>query len=73
MNRTNALSLSLAVLGLALFAWLSYDASHVAETLRLDATLGEAGVALLCLCLSLVLLAVAALLPLRRRFARRAG
>ncbi|HEY0955441.1 MAG TPA: hypothetical protein VGE36_11830 [Roseateles sp.] len=71
MNRTTTLSLMLAAAGLALFGWIAYDASDAAALLGLSASVGEAGVALGGLFVSLTLLAMAAALPLRRRRERR--
>lgn len=62
-------SVPLAILGLSLLLWLSYDASHVALTLGLETTLGEASVALFGLCTSVGMLMTAAAVSLRRRFA----
>jgi hypothetical protein len=72
MTRTTFSSLALAALGVALFGWLGYDASHVATTLGLNQSLGEAGVALAGLVVSAGLVIVAARLALRQRGAQRA-
>lgn len=67
MTRNVPLSLTLATTSLALFGWIAYDAGDAAITLGLTASVGEAGVALGGLAISLALLTVAAMLPLRRR------
>jgi hypothetical protein len=66
MTRNLPLSLTLAATSLALFGWIAYDAGADASTLGLAASVGEAGVALGGLAISLALLTAAAL-PLRRR------
>ncbi len=71
MIQRNYPSVALAILGLGLLLWISYDASHVALTLGLETALGEAGVALLGLCISAGMLLAAAAIPLRRLSARR--
>ncbi|KQW46382.1 MULTISPECIES: hypothetical protein [unclassified Roseateles] len=67
MTRTTFFSLCLAAVGMALFGWLGYDASHVAATLGLNQSLGEAGVALAGLAVSAGLVIAAARLSLRQR------
>ena len=70
MNPNRLSSLVLSIFGLGLLLWLCYDASEVALTLGLETALGEAGVALLGLGASAVMLLVAAAIPFRARFAR---
>jgi hypothetical protein len=71
MTRTTTLSLMLAAASLALFGWITYDAGDAAAALGLTASVGEAGVALAGLLVSLALLAMATALPLRQRRVRR--
>ncbi len=69
MLSRHIVSVPLAILGISLLLWLVYDASHVTQTLGLETTLGEGGVALFGLCCSAGMLLAAGAVPLRRRFA----